>query len=123
MAGILLAASAALLVVLLDDVVARIAIVAAVVALVLWVIDQERRLTRLTQGLVEERVLSSQLTERVRDLSTLSRVGQAVNSNLTTDEVLQAILRGARELTGAVKGSVMLVERGSEELVVAAARR
>ena len=98
--------------------VVQVAVVVVVVAFLLWVFDQERRLRRLTQALVDELVLSSQLNERVRDLSTLSRVGQVVNSNLTTDEVLRIILRGARELTGAVKGSVMLVDRATDELVV-----
>lgn len=87
-------------------------------AFLLYVFDQERRMRRLSHALVEERVLSSLLNERVRDLATLSRVGQVVNSVLTTDEVLQIILRGARELTRAVTGSVMLVDRHTEELVV-----
>ncbi len=85
---------------------------------ILYVSDQERRMRVLTRALVEERVLSSVLNERVRDLATLSRVGQVVNSVLTTDEVLHIILRGARELTGAVTGSVMLVDTDTDELVV-----
>ncbi len=87
-------------------------------AFLLYVFDQERRMRRLSHALVEERVLSSLLNERVRDLATLSRVGQVVNSVLTTDEVLQIILRGARELTGAITGSVMLLDRATDELVV-----
>lgn len=85
---------------------------------ILYVSDQERRMRILARALVEERVLSSVLNERVRDLATLSRVGQVVNSVLTTDEVLHIILRGARELTGAVTGSVMLVDEDTDELVV-----
>lgn len=87
-------------------------------AFILYVSDQERRMRVLSRALVEERVLSSVLNERVRDLATLSRVGQVVNSVLTTDEVLHIILRGARELTGAVTGSVMLVDEDADELVV-----
>lgn len=87
-------------------------------AFLLYVFDQERRMRVLSKALVEERVLSSVLNERVRDLATLSRVGQVVNSVLTTDEVLHIILRGARELTGAVTGSVMLVDEDTDELVV-----
>lgn len=85
---------------------------------ILYVSDQERRMRVLSRALVDERVLSSVLNERVRDLATLSRVGQVVNSVLTTDEVLHIILRGARELTGAVTGSVMLVDNETDELVV-----
>lgn len=88
------------------------------IAFLLYVFDQERRMRLLSRALVEERVLSSVLNERVRDLATLSRVGQVVNSVLTTDEVLHIILRGARELTGAVTGSVMLVDEETDELVV-----
>lgn len=87
-------------------------------AFLLYVFDQERRMRILSRALVEERVLSSVLNERVRDLATLSRVGQVVNSVLTTDEVLHIILRGARELTGAITGSVMLVDQDTDELVV-----
>ncbi len=101
-----------------DSTVLRVAPAALPAAFLLYVFDQERRLRRLANALVEERVLSTLLNERVRDLSTLSRVGQVVNSVLSTDEVLQIILRGARELTGAVTGSVMLVDRATDELVV-----
>lgn len=101
-----------------DNTALRAAIGVVSVAFVAYVLDQDRRLRRLATRLLDERMLSSALNERVRDLSTLSRIGQVVNSVLTTDEVLQIILRGARELTGAVKGSVMLVDRSTDELVV-----
>ena len=101
-----------------DSTALRAAIGIVSVAFVGYVLDQDRRLRQLASRLLDERMLSSALNERVRDLSTLSRIGQVVNSVLTTDEVLQIILRGARELTGAVKGSVMLVDRATDELVV-----
>jgi signal transduction histidine kinase len=86
-------------------------------AFVLYVFDQERRLRRLSEALVRERILSAALSSRVRDLGTLSRVGQIVNTVLTMHEVLEIILDGAFELTRAATGSVMLVD--GEELVVA----
>jgi signal transduction histidine kinase len=87
------------------------------VAFLLYVFDQERRLRRLSEALVRERILSAALTSRVRDLGTLSRVGQIVNAVLSQAEVLEIVLEGAFELTAAATGSVMLVE--GEELEVA----
>lgn len=127
-AAVLLVALAAITLVLLvvpdaadglpDSVLLRLTPAVVPLTFLLYVFDQERRLRRLADALIDEQVLSTLLNERVRDLSTLSRVGQVVNSVLSTDEVLQIILRGARELTGAVTGSVMLVDREAAELVV-----
>ncbi|MDX1659971.1 MAG: ATP-binding protein [Nitriliruptorales bacterium] len=86
------------------------------VAFLLYVFDQERRLRRLSEALVKERVLSIALESRVKDLATLSRVGQVVNSVLTMEEVLGVILDGAFQLTDSVTGSVMLLD--GDELVV-----
>lgn len=127
-AAILLAATSAMVLVLLlvpgtegllpDNIFLRAGAGIVSLTYLVYVFDQDRRLRKLARTLLDERILSSLLNERVRDLSTLSRIGQVVNSVLTTDEVLQIILRGARELTGAVKGSVMLVDRATDELVV-----
>lgn len=87
-------------------------------AFILYVIDQERRLRRLTSALVEERVLTSSLQARIADLATLTKVGRVVNSVLTLEEVLEVIVTSAFELTGANNGSVML--RDGDELRVAA---
>jgi len=100
-----------------DNPAIRLGFVALSVAFLLYVFDQERRMRRLSAALVNERVLSSALESRVRDLATLSRVGQVVNSVLTTEEVLTIILDGAFELTSAVTGSVMLA--ADADLVVA----
>jgi signal transduction histidine kinase len=100
-----------------DSVGIRFGFLAVSLAFVLYVFDQERRLRRLSEALVRERILSAALSSRVRDLGTLSRVGQIVNTVLTMREVLEIILDGAFELTQAVSGSVMLVE--GDELVVA----
>lgn len=86
-------------------------------AFLLYVFDQERRLRALSEALVRERVLSTALTSRVRDLGTLNRVGQVVNAVLSMQEVLEVVLEAAFELTHASYGSVMVVEE--DELVVA----
>lgn len=100
-----------------DSLGLRIAFGGVSVAFLLYVFDQERRLRRLSEALVRERILSTALTSRVRDLATLNRVGQVVNAVLSMHEVLEVVLDGAFELTQASYGSVMLVD--AQELVVA----
>jgi signal transduction histidine kinase len=102
-----------------DSVGVRVGFVGTSLAFLLYVFDQERRLRVLSEALVRERVLSTALTSRVRDLGTLTRVGHIVNAVLSTEEVLQVILDGAFELTGGVRGSVMLVD--ADHLVVSVA--
>ncbi len=124
---LLLASSAAVLLVLvggdLDELLEvapalRWSMFALSIAFILYVIDQERRLRRLTAALIEERVLTSSLSARIRDLAALTRVGRVVNSVLTLSEVLETILDALFELTGAVSGSVML--RDGDDLRIAA---
>ncbi|MBW3619834.1 MAG: GAF domain-containing sensor histidine kinase [Actinobacteria bacterium] len=100
-----------------DSVGIRLGFGGTSVAFLLYVFDQERRLRRLSEALVRERILSAALTSRVRDLGTLTRVGQIVNAVLSQAEVLEIVLEGAFELTAAATGSVMLVD--GEELQVA----
>lgn len=88
-------------------------------ALTAYVVEKEVHLQRLTKLLVEERVLTAALTNRVRELSTLIRAGRAVNSVLGLSDALRVILSSALELLEGRSGSVMLVE--AEELVVACA--
>ncbi|MBW3657687.1 MAG: HAMP domain-containing histidine kinase [Actinobacteria bacterium] len=123
---LLLAASAAVFLLIADPEAAgllpessglRFGFAGISVAFLLYVFDQERRLRRLSEALVRERILSAALTSRVRDLGTLSRVGQIVNAVLSQAEVLEIVLEGAFELTAAATGSVMLVD--GEELQVA----
>lgn len=96
----------------------RYAFLALAIAFMLYVIDQERRLRRLTRALFDERVLTAGLQARIADLSTLTKVGRVVNSVLTLEEVLEVILTSAFELTGSTSGSVML--RDGDRLRVAA---
>ena len=86
------------------------------VAFIIYVFDQERAFRTLTHALVDERVLTASLEQRIADLTELSKVGRLVNSVLTIDEVLEAILDAAFVLTGASAGSVML--RDGDDLVV-----
>ena len=95
----------------------RLGIVALSVAFCVYAIDKELHLRRLARLLIDERVLTAALTNRLRELTLLLEAGKAVNAVLDLDGVLDIILRSALELLGGRSGSVMLVE--GEELVAA----
>jgi len=80
-----------------------------------YAIEKELQLRRLSALLVEERVLSAALTNRLREVSTLLAAAKAMNLVLDLEEVLETILRCALELLNGSDGSIMLV-RGKNEL-------
>jgi signal transduction histidine kinase len=99
----------------------RIGVIVLTAAFAAYAIEKERALRRLTELLVEERVLTAALTNRVQELSTLLEVGKAINSELGLRQVLDIILRSAMELLGGAEGSVMLLESRDTLRVVAVA--
>lgn len=84
-----------------------------------YLVEKEVSLRRVARLLFDERVLTTALTNRLREITALLDAGRAVNSVLELDQVLAAILRGATELLPAASGSIMLCE-GSELHCVAA---
>ena len=98
----------------------RWALSALAVAFLLYVVEQERTLRRLTRALLDAEVLAASLQGRIRDLTTLSRVGRLVNSVLTMDEMLDLLLDAVTELTGAGRASVSFLE--DDGLRIAASR-
>jgi signal transduction histidine kinase len=88
-------------------------------AFVIYIVEKERSLRRLSRALVEERVLSAALSNRLAELSRLSELGKAVNSTLDLQDVLNLILSSALELLGGTEGSIMLVDEAEENLIVA----
>jgi diguanylate cyclase (GGDEF)-like protein len=80
-----------------------------------YAIEKELQLRRLTQLLVEERVLTAALTNRLHEVSTLLEAAKAMNLVLDLQEVLETILNCAHELLGSRDGSIMLVH-GEDEL-------
>ena len=100
--------------------VLRISFVLLAMAFALYAWERERRLTRLEHALIEERVLSTALSNRVRELAAISRAGRAVASTLSLEDVLELILGSAQELLGATEGSVMLFDDSKESLRIAA---
>lgn len=86
----------------------RMALVAATLGLALYVLEKERYLRRLTRLLLEERVLTAALSNRLKELATLCEVGKAVNSVLALEDVMDIILASALELLEGHSGSIML---------------
>ncbi|MCP4900254.1 MAG: sensor domain-containing phosphodiesterase [bacterium] len=81
---------------------------------------RERRLHKTTTRLLEEKVLTAALLNRLREVGVLLDTGHNAKLGLELGEVLDTILRGALELLGGLTGSIMLVEGGDELKTVSA---
>ncbi len=97
----------------------RFGLVGMSLVLSAYSVEKEVSLRRVSRLLVDERLLTTALSSRLHEISTLLDAGRAVNSTLELDRVLSSILSGATDLLPATRGSVMLLDAG--ELVVAAA--
>jgi two-component system NtrC family sensor kinase len=62
------------------------------------------------------------LEKRLRELATLVNVGKSVTSMLDIQQVLNAVVEAAVQLTGSEEGSLLLVDEPTGELYVRAAR-
>lgn len=88
------------------------------VAVLLYVLKKERNRQRLESELVDERVLSAALSNRLTEISALSEIGKAVNTTLDLADVLSLIISSANDLLGGTEGSIMLVDDDKRELRV-----
>ena len=79
-----------------------------------YAIEKELQLGRLTRLLVDERVLTAALTNRLREVTTLLEAAKAMNLILDLQQVLQTILDCAHELLQTRDGSIMLVHGEAE---------
>lgn len=102
--------------------VVRVLFIGLTAMVTLYLFDRESRLRKLTRRLVDERVLTAALSNRLKEVSVLSEAGHAVSRVLDLDETCRMILRSAIDLLDAEEGSVMLVDAEDERLIVAAAR-
>src|SRR5438105_573750 len=93
----------------------RFGLVLLTLAFALYVMEKEIHLRRLTRMLMDERVLTAALSNRLKELAALAAVGRAVNSVLDLEAVLDIILSSSLELLEGSSGSVMLLE-GDKEL-------
>lgn len=87
-------------------------------AFLVYVIEKELSLRRLTALLIEERILSSALSNRIYEISALSELVKSVNATLELDDVFRLILSSALELLGGNEGSIMLLDPDAKELEV-----
>lgn len=94
----------------------RLALVASAVVFCLYIIEKEVALRKLTKLLIDERVITSALSNRVRELTALTDAAKAINSTLDLDDVLGIILSSALGLLGGTEGSVMLLDENEEFL-------
>lgn len=100
--------------------VVRASLVVLALAFSFYVYEKERTLSATERALIEERVLSAALENRVRELSAILRAGRAVASTLSLEDVLELILHSAKELLKATEGSVMLFDDEKKSLRIAA---
>ncbi len=88
--------------------VARIALVVLATGFIVYALEKEIHLRRLSTILANERALNTALTEKLREHSLLADVGRAVNSAGGMAERLRVVLASAVELTGARGASIWL---------------
>lgn len=87
-------------------------------AFLVYVIEKELSLRRLTSLLIEERILSTALSNRISEISALSELVKSVNATLEVGDVFRLILSSALELLGGNEGSIMLLNPDKELEVV-----
>lgn len=90
----------------------RVGMMIVAIGFCCYAVEKEVHLRRLTGLLIDERVLTAALSNRLKELTTLSTAGKAINSALSLDKVLQIILSSAMELLGGSGGAIHLL-RGS----------
>jgi two-component system NtrC family sensor kinase len=83
----------------------------------------ERRLRaereRLTQQVLQ---INKRLEHRIKELGVLYTIGKSVTSLLNLEELLNRIVEAAVFVTGAEEGALLLVDKGTRELYLRAAR-
>lgn len=81
-----------------------------------YTVEKERHLRRLTRLLVDERVLTAALSNRLSEVSALLDAGKAINSVLELDAVLHIILNSATSLLRAANGTITLASDDPDAL-------
>jgi two-component system sensor histidine kinase KdpD len=103
--------------------VLRLAVIGLALGFSAYAIEKEIHLHRLSRLLMDERVLSSALSNRLQQHAQLTAAGRAVNSVLDLHEVLDLILSSTLDLLSVETGSVMLLEAEDDDELVAVAAR
>jgi len=92
-----------------------------------YIIEREFKLQRLQQQLhdeqfkvLEEGIKISSLQTRLKELTLLQKAMTAIGMETEPEKALDTILQAAMELFEADRGSIMLVDEASQQLVIAA---
>lgn len=93
----------------ISPLVLRVSMLGLAAGFAAYTVEKERHLRRLTRLLVDERVLTSALANRLSEVRALLEAGKAINSVLELDSVLDIILGSATQLLRSRAGSVMLL--------------
>ncbi len=94
----------------------RIVLVGSAILFCFYLLEKEIALRKLTKLLIDERVITAALSNRLRELTALTDAAKAINSTLDLDDVLGIILSSALGLLGGTEGSIMLLDENEEFL-------
>ena len=97
----------------------RIGLAGVAVAFALYAIEKEIHLRRLTRLLIDERVLSTALSNRLGEVSKISDAETAVTAALSFEETVDVILGSALELLDATSGAVVVADEGTTRVLCA----
>lgn len=92
--------------------IAAVLVSGLALAFLVYVFEKSRALRRLSSLLIEERVVSTALSSRLTEVSSLSDIAKALTTTLDLKGVLDLILTSALDLLGGSEGSVMLLTDG-----------
>ncbi|MEE8369124.1 MAG: EAL domain-containing protein [Thermoanaerobaculia bacterium] len=96
----------------------QVGLVVIVGLFAVYALEKELQLRNLARLLVQEKVLTATLTHRLSMSELLLEAAKTMNQDLAIDEVLDTILRCAREILAGHDGSIMLVQGGQRLKVV-----
>jgi two-component system, OmpR family, sensor histidine kinase KdpD len=88
----------------------RVSLLVLAVAFGAYAVEKEHHLRRLSRLLIDERVLTAALSNRLKEISALNTAGKAINSVLELRDVLDIILSSVLDLLEGHDGSIMLLE-------------
>lgn len=100
----------------LENWVVLVLLAGLMIALLLYTAEKEASLRQLEQALLEEKIYSERLGQRLAETAELSKVGRAINTTLDLPVVLDLILDHALDLLGGQEASIMLLDRDGERL-------
>jgi signal transduction histidine kinase len=91
-------------------------------AFVIYAVEKERSLRRIAHLLIEERVRTQSLSNRLEEMARLSELGRALNATLELNSVLDHIVSYALDFIDGEEGSILLLNDDGSELVLASYR-